>query len=146
MLFPTVGFALFFTAVMGIFWLLRAWGRGWAWKLFLIGASYFFYGYWDSRFLLLLAALTAGNFLFGQAIAASRRTVDGAPPPADDGDDNGAAADGRGGCGRWRCLRSRAAAGRGRRWASGRGRCAGLRIRSRAGSRRSLWQERRRRH
>jgi D-alanyl-lipoteichoic acid acyltransferase DltB (MBOAT superfamily) len=37
--------------------------------LFLVGASWFFYGYWDSRFVLLLAASTAGNFLAGELIS-----------------------------------------------------------------------------
>ncbi|OAI43543.1 hypothetical protein AYO38_10685 [bacterium SCGC AG-212-C10] len=66
MLFPTVNFAIFFAVVFGLSWLLRP--KPLAWRLFLIGASWFFYGYWDARFVLLLAASTAGNFAAGKLI------------------------------------------------------------------------------
>ncbi|MFN0148034.1 MAG: MBOAT family O-acyltransferase [Dehalococcoidia bacterium] len=66
MLFPTVDFAIFFTAVLAIYWPLRRWPL--AWRLFVVGASYSFYAYWDARFCLLLAASTLGNWLLGRVI------------------------------------------------------------------------------
>jgi len=66
MLFPTVNFALFFVAVLAVSWLLRPYWL--PWRLFILGASYFFYGYWDWRFTLLLAGSTAGNYLFGRLV------------------------------------------------------------------------------
>ena len=56
MLFPTFTFAAFFAVVLPISWLLR--GRPVPWKLFVLGASYWFYAAWDRRFVLLLAAMT----------------------------------------------------------------------------------------
>ena len=59
MLFPTFTFALFFIVVLTVGWLMpgrRAW-----WKLFMLAASYFFYGYWDVRFVGLIAASTVLN-------------------------------------------------------------------------------------
>lgn len=59
MLFPTFTFALFFVVVLTVGWLVpgrRAW-----WKLFMLAASYFFYGYWDMRFVGLIAASTVVN-------------------------------------------------------------------------------------
>ena len=59
MLFPTFTFALFFVVVLTVGWLMpgrRAW-----WKLFMLAASYFFYGYWDMRFVGLIAASTVVN-------------------------------------------------------------------------------------
>ena len=71
MLFPTVTFAIFFVVVLCINWLLMP--RPVAWRLFIIGASWFFYGWWDERFVALLAASTIGNYLFGVAIWRSLR-------------------------------------------------------------------------
>ena len=65
MLFPTFTFALFFVVVLTVGWLIpgrRAW-----WKLFMLAASYVFYGYWDARFVGLIVASTVLN----QAAAAS---------------------------------------------------------------------------
>ena len=59
MLFPTFTFALFFIVVLTVGWLMpgrRAW-----WKLFMLAASYFFYAYWDARFVGLIAASTVLN-------------------------------------------------------------------------------------
>jgi alginate O-acetyltransferase complex protein AlgI len=78
MQFPTLTFALFFTAVLCISWLLRP--RYLLWRVFIVGASWIFYGYWDARFVALLAASTAGNYLVGLAIYRSRQTA--APPLA----------------------------------------------------------------
>ena len=59
MLFPTFTFALFFVVVLTVGWFMpgrRAW-----WKLFMLTASYFFYAYWDARFVGLIAASTVLN-------------------------------------------------------------------------------------
>lgn len=66
MLFPTIEFALFFIIVFSLNWatiklnLLR--------KIILTIASYFFYGYWDWRFMFLLFSCSASNYLFGYLI------------------------------------------------------------------------------
>jgi alginate O-acetyltransferase complex protein AlgI len=57
MLFPTVDFALFFCLVYLGHWLLNHNAR--AWKTFMILASYVFYGWWNPRYVLLLAGVTA---------------------------------------------------------------------------------------
>jgi hypothetical protein len=71
MLFPTVAFAIFFTVVLALNWLLMP--RPVVWRLFIIGASWAFYGWWDARFVALLAGSTLGNYLFGIAIWRSLR-------------------------------------------------------------------------
>ena len=53
MLFPTVQFAIFFTVVLAISWALMS--RPWAWKPFILIASYVFYASAGWRFCLLLA-------------------------------------------------------------------------------------------
>jgi D-alanyl-lipoteichoic acid acyltransferase DltB (MBOAT superfamily) len=70
MLFPTPQFALFFFAIFIAAWALRdsAGPR----KLILLAASYFFYGYWDWRFLALLAGSSALNYAAGLALAGTR--------------------------------------------------------------------------
>jgi alginate O-acetyltransferase complex protein AlgI len=60
MIFPTFDFLLFFLLVLLAGWLLV--GQFHARKFFLIAASYFFYGYWDWRFMALLAASTLINY------------------------------------------------------------------------------------
>jgi alginate O-acetyltransferase complex protein AlgI len=67
MIFPTLQFAAFFALVLPISWLLMP--RGAIWKLFLIGASYVFYGYADWRFVFLLAGCTVWNQGFAQFLA-----------------------------------------------------------------------------
>ena len=59
MLFPTFTFAAFFAVVLPVAWVLRRWPV--PWKLFLLGASYWFYAAWDARFVLLLVGMTVGN-------------------------------------------------------------------------------------
>ncbi len=59
MLFPTFTFAAFFAVVLPVSWALRR--RPMPWKLFVLGASYWFYAAWDRRFVLLLAAMTLVN-------------------------------------------------------------------------------------
>ena len=69
MLFPTPQFAIFFFAVFVAVWALRV--RTEPRKLVLLAASYFFYGYWDWRFMALLAASSLFNWGAGLAVAAS---------------------------------------------------------------------------
>ncbi len=56
MLFPTIDFAIFFGIVFVLNWLTRPFPR--LWKLCILGASYVFYGWWDWRFVFLLAGST----------------------------------------------------------------------------------------
>ena len=69
MLFPTLDFALFFLVVFGISWEMRH--RPEPRKVFLLGASYFFYGYWDWRFTALLAGSSLINYAAGRLIGLS---------------------------------------------------------------------------
>ena len=68
MLFPTIDFAVFFVVVFTASWLLRPWARAWKWMI--LGASFFFYGWWDWRFVFLLGASVlinqAGAVLVGR--------------------------------------------------------------------------------
>ena len=59
MLFNTPQFALFFIAVLGLYYCLR-WR---AQNILLLLASYFFYGWWDWRFLSLIAFSTIIDYL-----------------------------------------------------------------------------------
>jgi alginate O-acetyltransferase complex protein AlgI len=69
MLFPTATFAIFFVIVLPLSWL--AMPRPHRWRLFIIFASYVFYGWWDWRFVFLLAGCTAWNQLFALRIHAA---------------------------------------------------------------------------
>ena len=74
MLFPTIDFAVFFLVVFTGSWLLRP--RKVAWKVFILCASFFFYGYWfsskdDLPLTGLLAFSIVVNWAFGQAIFAA---------------------------------------------------------------------------
>lgn len=66
MLFPTFEFLAFFCVVFAVAWALsrQATPR----KLFLTAASYFFYGWWDWRFMALLFASSLINYLGGLII------------------------------------------------------------------------------
>ncbi len=59
MLFPTTVFAVFFICVFAFSWFLAEYRT--CRKLFLLAASYLFYGWWDWRFLFLIAACTLVN-------------------------------------------------------------------------------------
>jgi alginate O-acetyltransferase complex protein AlgI len=69
-LFPTMTFALFFVVVLGVSWRLH--GQPLQWRLFILGASYLFYGWWDPVFCLLLAGSTVGNHLVVTAVHRAR--------------------------------------------------------------------------
>ena len=60
MLFPTIEFAVFFAVVFAVTWGLNR--QNTAKKLFLVAASYFFYGFWSVPYLVLLAGSSAGNW------------------------------------------------------------------------------------
>ncbi|HXQ19449.1 MAG TPA: MBOAT family O-acyltransferase [Acidimicrobiales bacterium] len=70
MLFPTVDFAIFFAIAFTVNWLLNP--HPVAWKLATIALSYFFYSWWDWRFVLLLATSTALAHGGALGIAAAR--------------------------------------------------------------------------
>ncbi|WP_322747626.1 MULTISPECIES: MBOAT family O-acyltransferase [unclassified Frankia] len=67
MVFPTIEFAAFFAVVMAGSWSLMP--RPHLWKPFILGTSYFFYGYADKRFVALLLASTALNQAAALALA-----------------------------------------------------------------------------
>jgi len=71
MLFPTITFAIFFLVVLPMSWLLMH--RRFRWQLFILAASYFFYGYYDWRFVFLLGGSTLVNQLVALRIHASQR-------------------------------------------------------------------------
>ncbi|MBP7930048.1 MAG: MBOAT family protein [Acidimicrobiia bacterium] len=67
MLFPTITFAVFFTVVLAVSWALLGAPR--TRKVFLLAASYVFYGWWDERFLLLLCGSTLVNYVLARAVS-----------------------------------------------------------------------------
>ena len=69
MVFPTIEFAAFFAVVFVVSWLLMPHPR--AWRPFILAASYFFYGWVDWRWVLILMASTLVNTVAGQVIARS---------------------------------------------------------------------------
>jgi len=69
MLFPTVEFALFFLAVLLVAWCLHRWNG--LHKLFLLAASYVFYGFWSWSYVPLLAGISVVAGLVAQRIQAS---------------------------------------------------------------------------
>lgn len=62
MLFPTFEFAVFFFFIIVINWLIKRWDI--PWKVFLLISSYFFYGYWDWRFIFLILFISLGTYYF----------------------------------------------------------------------------------
>jgi alginate O-acetyltransferase complex protein AlgI len=70
LLFPTIDFAIFFGIVFVFNWLLSPFPR--YWKLFVLAASYVFYGWWDWRFVFLLAASTLATTLGGILVHRSK--------------------------------------------------------------------------
>jgi len=69
-LFPTIDFAVFFAVVFLGHWLLNP--KPLPWKLFMIGASYFFYAWWNPNFVWLLAGVSLLSQL--GALAVRRQT------------------------------------------------------------------------
>ena len=70
MLFPTITFAVFFLLVFVGNWLLMP--RQSIWKPFMLLVSLVFYGWWDWRFVLLLALSAVANQFFALWIAGMR--------------------------------------------------------------------------
>src|SRR3954468_16810891 len=66
LLFPTATFAIFFLIVLPVSWALMPYQR--AWQVWILLASYVFYGWWDWRFVFLLAASTVINHVLAVAI------------------------------------------------------------------------------
>src|SRR5580658_7156230 len=69
MLFPTVEFGLFFVAVLVVAWSLHRFNR--LHKLFLLLASYAFYGFWNWSYVPLLFGISLLSGLTAQRIQAS---------------------------------------------------------------------------
>jgi D-alanyl-lipoteichoic acid acyltransferase DltB (MBOAT superfamily) len=67
MWFDTPAYALFLVLVVAVYWRLGLKGQ----NLLLLAASYFFYAWWDYRFLLLMIASTSIDFLMARAIQRS---------------------------------------------------------------------------
>lgn len=69
MLFNSTEFLFFLPAVFAVYWLLQSKLR---WQnLFVVAASYLFYGWWDWKFLLLIAFTSACSFASGLIIGDS---------------------------------------------------------------------------
>lgn len=66
MLFNSLNFALFLPIVFALYWMLGK-SPHWQNRLLLV-ASYVFYGWWDWRFLFLIAGCSLANFLAGRYI------------------------------------------------------------------------------
>jgi alginate O-acetyltransferase complex protein AlgI len=64
MLFQSFDFLVFFPVVFALFWALNNWNVL-ARNIFLLVASYFFYGYWDYRFLALILSSSLVDFTIG---------------------------------------------------------------------------------
>ena len=70
MLFTSIEFLVFLPVVFALYWLLRRQVR---WQnLLVVVASYVFYGWWDWRFLLLIAFTTVCSYLSGLLIGRGR--------------------------------------------------------------------------
>jgi alginate O-acetyltransferase complex protein AlgI len=69
MLFPTLSFGIFFLLVYAGAWLLKD-SNEWR-KIFLLVASWIFYGWWDTRFVLLLIASAVLNWGAARLILAA---------------------------------------------------------------------------
>ena len=67
MLFDSAAYVLFLALVVLIFWALNFRNQ----NRFLLAASYFFYGWWDWRFLLLMIASTTLDFIIARRMDAS---------------------------------------------------------------------------
>jgi len=77
MLFPTTVFAVFFCCVFAGSWLFAK--QRSLWKLWLLAASYVFYGWWNWHFLFLIASCSTVNHLLAvwmnRTVSAPRRRI-----------------------------------------------------------------------
>ena len=70
MMFNSIEFLIFLPITFIVYWLL---GRHTRWQnAFVVAASYLFYGWWDWRFLILIAVTTLCSYASGIAIAQSK--------------------------------------------------------------------------
>lgn len=67
MFFDTPIYYIFLLAIVSGYWILRHRGQ----NILLLAGSYFFYGWWDWRFLTLMAGSTLADFLFATLISNS---------------------------------------------------------------------------
>jgi len=72
MLFQTIDFAIFFTIVFSIYWLLQR-KKLYYQNFFLIVSSYVFYGWWDGRFLILIFLSSFLDFFVGLKIGEAKK-------------------------------------------------------------------------
>ncbi len=72
MLFNSIEFAIFLPAVFIIYWLIPDY-KFKLQNIWLLFASYFFYGWWDWRFLILLICLTMINYFIGLGISGTEK-------------------------------------------------------------------------
>ena len=73
MSFPTIEFAAFFVVVFVLSWLLMPHPR--LWRPFILAASYFFYGWVEWRWVLLLISSSVVNTVAARVIAGSPSKV-----------------------------------------------------------------------
>ena len=75
MLFNSIDFAVFFPIVFAIYWLINKYALRYQ-NIFLLVASYVFYGWWDWKFLSLIALSSVVDFIIGQQlVSASNATA-----------------------------------------------------------------------
>ncbi len=70
MIFASFEFLVFFIIVLALNWILKIWPLWW--RLFLLGASYFFYAFWDVKFLLVLLLVSLFNYYWAFLIEKSK--------------------------------------------------------------------------
>lgn len=73
MLFNSFEFLLFLPIVFVLYWFVFSRSRTWQ-NVLILGASYFFYGWWSWKFMLLLALSTALDFSYGFGVASPNKT------------------------------------------------------------------------
>jgi D-alanyl-lipoteichoic acid acyltransferase DltB (MBOAT superfamily) len=71
-LFPTFTFGVFFVLVLPLSWLLMPHIR--RWRAFIVAASFVFYGWWNWRFVFLLAGCIVWSYLWALVIHRRRST------------------------------------------------------------------------
>ena len=77
MIFSEFRFLVFFAVVTAVHWLLR---RNYGRKLWLLAASYWFYGVWDWRFLFLIFASTVIDYFAALRLQRARLREDAGSP------------------------------------------------------------------
>ena len=71
MIFAALDFFIFFGLILALNWLLKKWPL--VWRIFLLLASYVFYGVWGWNFVVILICLSVFNWLFGIYIQRSHK-------------------------------------------------------------------------